>query len=224
MPGKEWTIPSPKKNKPAKNKEILLIFLRAPEPGRVKTRLARDVGSEKALALYKSFVGAALSAAGAWSAQVPDREVWITYYPENRKDLVTKWLGRDYVFLAQSGANLGRRMASAMSRAFDLGGVKAVILGTDIPKVRPDHIEQAFADLDSKDLVIGPSLDGGYWLIGARYDRFTPMVFNGPNWGTSSVFADTIDLCREYDLSWAELEPLQDVDTLADLNSIGPHE
>lgn len=198
--------------------------MRAPEPGRVKTRLAREVGDEKALAFYKSFVGASMSAAGVWSDRVPGREVWITYYPEDKKNLVEAWLGCDRIFLAQSGANLGRRMASAMSRAFDRGGVKAVILGTDIPQVRPDHIEQAFADLDSHDLVLGPSLDGGYWLIGAGQDRFTPAIFKGMNWGRPSVFADTITLCRKCDLTWAELEPLQDVDTLADLNSIDPHE
>ncbi len=224
MPGKEWTIPSVKKNKPKKNKEILLIFLRAPEPGRVKTRLARDVGDEKALALYRSFVRVGLSAARDWSSQVRDREIWISYYPEDKKEMVADWLGRDYLFLAQSGRNLGQRMAGAMAKAFDRGVGKAVILGTDIPKVRPDHIEQAFVSLDLKDLVLGPSLDGGYWLIGACHDRFTPGVFKGINWGSSSVFADTIERCREYDLTWAELEPLQDVDTLADLNSIDLHE
>jgi len=218
MPGKEWTIPSVKKNK-----EVLLIFLRAPEPGRVKTRLARDVGDEKALALYKSFVRASLSAARAWSDQDRYREIWITYYPEDKKDMVMDWLGRDDIFLAQSGADLGQRMAGAMEDAFELGAQKTVILGTDVPQIRPDHIKQAFERLDATDLVLGPSLDGGYWLIGACRNRFSPTLFRKMNWGTPTVFADTIDRCRENNLTWSELEMLQDVDTLADLNVVENH-
>jgi len=220
MPGKEWTIPSVKKNKPKKNKEILLIFLRAPEPGRVKTRLARDVGDEKALALYKSFVRASLSAARDWSRKAREREIWISYYPEDKKEMVADWLGRDYIILPQSGRDLGQRMAGAMAEAFEFGAQKAVILGTDIPQVRPEHIEQAFDHLNLMDVVLGPSFDGGYWLIGSCRDRFSPDVFRKMNWGATTVFADTIDRCREHHLTWAELEVLQDVDTLADLNAI----
>ncbi len=197
-----------------------MVFLRAPELGRVKTRLARDVGAQKALALYKSFVGASLSAACVWKDQALDRNVWITFYPEDKKDLVVDWLGREYIYLAQSGADLGQRMANAMAKAFDRGAQKAIVLGTDIPQVRGGHIEQAFAGLDSSHVVVGPSLDGGYWLVGASRNRFTPNIFKGINWGTTSVFADTIARCREHNLTCAELAVLQDVDTLADLESL----
>ena len=215
MPGKEWTIPS----KP-KNRDVLLLFLRAPEAGQVKTRLARDLGDEKTLALYKTFVGAALEASTAWSDKAGSREVWIAFCPGNRQDMVENWLGSAYEYLAQSGADLGQRMARALSDAFDRGAERAVVLGTDIPQIRPDHIERAFECLHSADVVIGPSLDGGYWLIGTSREGFSPRLFHAMDWGTPSVFADTIDRCRALNLTWSELEPLQDVDTLADLTSI----
>ncbi|MDD9302011.1 MAG: TIGR04282 family arsenosugar biosynthesis glycosyltransferase [Desulfobacter sp.] len=209
-----------------KNKEILLIFVRAPERGRVKTRLAKAVGDEKALALYKQFSKASLDAAHAWAEQGSTasgqalRQVWICFYPQEKLDLVTEWLGRDHIFWAQSGAGLGERMAGAMAAAFDQNAVRVALLGTDIPQIRQAHLGRAFECLGSKDVVLGPSLDGGYWLIGARWDRFSPRLFEDIEWGGDSVFSATIDRCRENHLTCARLDLLRDVDTLADLEAI----
>lgn len=217
MPGKGWGILSEKKIR-----ETLIVFLRAPEPGRVKTRLARDVGSEKALSLYKAFAAAVLAAADAWQRQPrpPAREVCLSYYPKDKVELMHHWLGRGRTYLPQSGSTLGRRMANAMSAAFDAGADRCVLVGTDLPELTRGHLDRAFAGLDGADVVLGPSLDGGYWLIGARRQTFSPAVFQDIDWGTQTVFTATLDRCQENGLRWKALSPLRDVDTLADLEAV----
>lgn len=220
MHGREWTIRSEKKSSCT-----LVVFLRAPEPGRVKTRLAKDVGDENALALYKGFVSATLDAVDAWRGrhgqETPEsRAIRIAYYPENKQDMVAAWLGRERQYIAQSGKDLGRRMANAMAGAFDHGAGRVALVGTDIPQIRSGLLAQAFEALNRSDVVIGPSLDGGYWLIGTRRETFTPAIFENIDWGTSSVCAATTELCQAHGLAPSFLEPLRDVDTLADLNAV----
>ncbi len=212
MPGKEWTIPLDQNKGNQGNKEILLVFLRAPEKGRVKTRLARDIGDAKALALYKTLVDFTLTAALAGF-----RETWICYFPGDKKDLVTDWLGGEYTFLPQSGRDLGRRMANAMAAAFDQGADRVVLVGTDIPQIRAAHIDQAFGALEKKDVVLGPSEDGGYWLVGCRPAGFLPAIFQAKDWGSDSVFSSTVEDCCLAGLTWEKLAVLRDVDTIEDL-------
>lgn len=216
MPGKEWTIPSDQNKGNQGHKEILLVFLRAPEKGRVKTRLARDIGDSRALALYKTLVDFTLTAASAGF-----RETWICYFPMDKKDLITDWLGGEYTFLAQSGRDLGRRMANAMAAAFDDGADRVVLVGTDIPQIRASHIDQAFGALIEKDVVLGPSEDGGYWLVGCRSPGVLPAIFQARVWGSDSVFSSTVEDCCHAGLAWEKLAVLRDVDTVEDLAVLG---
>ncbi|MCG8615138.1 MAG: TIGR04282 family arsenosugar biosynthesis glycosyltransferase [Desulfobacterales bacterium] len=217
MPGKEWTTLSEKKTK-----DILIIFLRAPEPGRVKTRLARDVGDQRALSLYKQFAAAVLAAADAWQAGDPSspKGIRLFYYPENKIQLMHAWLGHDRIYLPQTGEDLGGRMANAMATSFGAGADRCVLVGTDIPEIKAHHLDRAFNRLDAADVVLGPSLDGGYWLIGASRHSFSPLMFEHIDWGTETVFSATTDRCREIGLSWEALSPLRDVDTLDDLKKV----
>jgi len=221
MPGKEWDIPKERWNK----KEVLLAFARAPEAGRVKTRLAKDVGPAKALDLYKRFVLKTLSVAGAWAEtrgggpESVRREIWICYTPQDRELQVKNWLGRGYVFLAQSGLGLGDRMAGAMEAAFKQGASKVVLVGTDIPDMEAAHLEAAFFALDRTALVWGPSLDGGYWLVGACAPDHLQLVFKDIPWGTDQVLSMTYQRCDAAGLSRTGICPLRDVDTLEDFKS-----
>jgi len=220
-PGKEWIIPKEKWN----NKQVLLVFVRAPEAGRVKTRLAKGVGPSKALDLYKRFVLKTLAAAGAWAKDLQGesefirREIWICYTPGDKEICVKNWLGREYVFLAQSGFDLGRRMAGAMKEAFCRGAAKVVLVGTDIPDMEAAHLTEAFNALDRTDLVWGPSLDGGYWLVGASSPDGLESVFSQIPWGTEQVLSITYRRCDAAGMSRTSISPLQDVDTLEDLTS-----
>lgn len=197
-----------------KEKLVVLVFLRAPEPGRVKTRLARDVGEEKALALYKGFVHKILLA-----VEGSGMDHRICFFPEDKAFLVREWLGPNHVYLPQEGEDLGQRMAHALARVFDQGAQKAVVVGSDIPGLTSDHLVMAFDQLSHKDVVIGPSLDGGYWLIGFNQDRFSPELFQGMTWGTSTVFSATLEKIEAAGLSRGVLPFLQDIDTLEDLQA-----
>jgi len=207
MPGKEWTT-----RLSLKNKSVVVVFLRAPEKGRVKTRLARDIGDEKALALYKIFVQTTLSA-----VEKSGLDHIICFFPAAGQAMVEEWLGPDHVYMPQAGDDLGQRMGNAMSRMFDKGAKKVVLTGTDIPDISARHILAALKLLDQNDVVIGPSIDGGYWLIGFHRDGFCSDLFRGVNWGTDSVFSTTIEKCKKAGLSTGILPALQDIDTLEDL-------
>ena len=195
-----------------KIKEIVLVFLRAPEKGRVKTRLARKIGETKALALYQKFVQRTLAA-----VEASGMDHQICFFPEDRKALVEDWLGMNHIFLPQKGYDLGQRMGNALSAAFDQGASKAILVGTDVPGIGAHHLLEARDMLNVKDVVIGPSLDGGYWLIGFQRDRFCPDLFCQVDWGSDSVFSTTIEKCLAPGLSPGILPALQDIDTLEDL-------
>ncbi len=207
MPGKEWTILLDQKNS-----ETILVFLRAPEKGRVKTRLARDIGDEKALALYKNFVRKALLAVE--KSGVDHR---ICFFPAKGQAMVEEWLGQNHTYMHQAGEDLGGRMDNALSRVFSQGVQKAILIGTDIPDISAHHLLSALDLLSKKDVVIGPSLDGGYWLIGFQRDGYCSELFRQIDWGTEGVFSATIEKCKAAGLSTGILPVLRDIDTLEDL-------
>jgi len=209
MVGKEWAT-----GLSLKNKSVVIVFLRAPEKGRVKTRLARDIGEEKALALYEKFVQITLSA-----VEKSGLDHMICFFPADRKAVVEKWLGPDHLYISQVGCDLGQRMKNALSKVFTGGAGKVVLTGTDIPDISSSGLLAAMELLDSNDVVIGPSMDGGYWLIGFRRDGFCPDLFSRVDWGTDSVFSTTIERCKVFELSIGILPVLQDIDTLEDLQS-----
>ena len=195
-----------------KNKNIVIVFLRAPEKSRVKTRLARGVGDEQALALYKAFVQTTLLA-----VERSNMDHRICFFPADKQALVEDWLGPDHAYMPQIGNDLGQRMGNALAAVFDQGAQKAIIVGTDIPDIRARHLLEAMNLLDQKQVVIGPSLDGGYWLIGFQQDGFCPDLFYQVDWGTETVFSTTLEKCKVANLSPGLLPALQDIDSLEDL-------
>ena len=223
MPGKEWTIPKEKSNK----RDILLVFARAPERGRVKTRLAKDLGPDKALDLYRGFVSQTLTTAKEWAGNRKTggagREIWVCYTPAEKESAMKAWLGRDFTFWAQADGDIGDRMASAMAAAFESArgffGTKVILVGSDIPDMTASHLEAACEALDHTDLVWGPSLDGGYWLVGASGPDNLRGIFSEIPWSTDRVLSKTLEKCRTAERTWTVLPPLQDVDTVSDLKT-----
>ena len=195
-----------------KNKETVLVFLRAPEKGRVKTRLAGKLGETKALALYKKFVQRTLVA-----VETSGLDHTICFFPASKRVLVENWLGMNHIFMPQKGQDLGQRMGNALSDAFDKGAGKVILVGTDVPEIGAHHLLEALNILNEKDVVIGPSLDGGYWLIGFQRERFCPDLFCQVDWGSDTVFSTTMEKCRAEGLTPGLLPALQDIDTLEDL-------
>lgn len=189
----------------------ILFFVRLPEPGRVKTRLAASVGDEAAAELYGCFAGDMLETLR--SAQAP---LTCVAAPPERAGEVRAWLGcRECV--PQEGPDLGARMKNAFEQAFARGARRVVLVGSDLPDLPVGHVERAFGLLESHGAVLGPAEDGGYYLIGFTREGFVPEAFVGPDWGGDTVYAKTLGILRARGVEPGLAPAWRDVDTAADL-------
>ena len=184
------------------------IFLKYPEPGRVKTRLAADVGNEKAAEYYRRMIDRVLAAAKA----TPYEVVLLCDAFRPREDYEALFPG--YAITMQSEGDLGKRLSNAFDSLLARHG-RVAIVGSDCVTITPEHY-RATHESDA-DLVLGPATDGGYYLIGLK--RPAPRLFEGITWSTDRVLTQTMD--RAGGLSTLLLPPLSDVDTLADLRRSG---
>lgn len=193
---------------------VILLFIKAPIRGRVKSRLARAVGDEAALDLYKNFVLDEIEMLRA--SGYPFR---LCHYPPEAGSMIQEWVGREHASMPQHGKDLGERMEYAFSQAFSEGFTRAVLVGSDIPDLTSSLMRQAFRYLESAHAVLGPAADGGYYLIGFRSDSFLPAAFKGMDWSTDSVFKKTRDVLESAGLSVSLLPELCDLDTADDLEA-----
>lgn len=194
-------------------KNCIALFIKYPQNGKVKTRLAADIGKNNATALYKNFVADILATTGTISS-----DCCIFYYPARSKKKFTGWLGKSYSLIAQSGNDLGEKMKNAFMYGFNKGYANIVILGSDSPDLPPRIIQSAFSSLKQNKIVIGPSWDGGYYLIGCTNQSFNPDIFTDIPWSTGDVFIKTMKKCNKYTLSVHLLPRWHDIDTSSDLN------
>lgn len=187
--------------------EALIIFVRKPEPGKVKTRLAAAIGGDAALNIYQQL----LAHTHAVSAEVPcDRFVFYA------TQIVADDLWADgYTKLLQIEADLGGRMKAAFAHLFGLGYRRVCIIGSDCFELTAGIIRQAFYHLTKNDVVLGPAKDGGYYLLGMRDGL--KAVFDGVEWSTENVLEQTKHHIGLRGYAAAFLQPLTDVDTVDDL-------
>jgi len=191
--------------------DVLVVFARDPAPGRVKTRLARAIGDRTAAALYAALVAdlrdrlAGAPFAVRWAVAEPDHGFAARF-----------GLDPETTF-AQRGGDLGARLEDALRRMLDAGFARCAIVGSDVPGLGRDVVEDAFAALAAADVVLGPAADGGYYLIAARAPH---DVFRGIAWSTSTVLEATLARAVSLGLRTARLEVLFDVDEEADLATL----
>jgi rSAM/selenodomain-associated transferase 1 len=145
---------------------------------------------------------------------LPACDTVVAFTPADGRPLLEAWLPDGVGYEPQDDGDLGARMAAAIARAHGRGAGKVVVIGTDCPDLTADTVEEAFARLDTADVVLGPALDGGYYLVGVR--RPTPEIFAGVPWSAADTLAVTLERARAAGLSVALLAPLRDVDTAAD--------
>ncbi len=193
---------------------VLQIFAKRPSPGRVKTRLAATIGDEAAAALHARFIERALATAVAARAAglVDEIELWCA--PDTDAPEFAGWRERYRISLyAQSGADLGARMRTALDSSL-ARGAHPILIGTDCPVLDVGYLARATAALDTADAVFGPAEDGGYVLVGLarRIDAFT-----GIPWSTSDTMAATRAKIASLGATWEELPTLWDVDEPRDL-------
>lgn len=196
--------------------ECILFFVKYPEPGEVKTRLAEDTSPEGAAEFYRVFVEEKF----AELDESCEADILVFYTPENIRNQMGAWLGRDTRYLAQKGAELGRRMENAFREAFFMGYEKCVLVGSDVPGLNTDIITVALQSLTPETASIGPADDGGYYLIGFHKKGFVPEVFREMEWSTEHVFQNTVDRLDGLGVEWVELDRLEDTDTLDDVETL----
>jgi rSAM/selenodomain-associated transferase 1 len=193
-------------------KNCLMVFVRDPEKGKIKSRLAASLGQEATRKLYRCFVVDLLG-----NISEGDYRIAICFHPPDSGHAISEWLGPDYLYAPQTGEDLGERMENAFREAFAGGYLKAALIGSDLPDLPPDIVEEAFRKLDDCQSVIGPATDGGYYLIGFRREYFSPVVFDGIEWGTGSVFGATIRLLHMAGRTVHVLPQWRDMDRIGDL-------
>ena len=195
-------------------RESLIIFTRYPEPGKTKTRLIPALGAEKAALLQRQMTEHTL-------VQVRRLQDWRSVRVEvcfagGDSNLMAQWLGSDLIYTAQGEGDIGTRMARSLAATLPDRADYAVIIGTDCPGLNAELLAEAFDQLYwAYDLVLGPAVDGGYYLLGLR--RFIPELFAGINWGSANVLSQTAAIAGQLNLSVAYLPQLPDVDRPEDL-------
>jgi len=190
------------------SENLVMIFIRNPELGKVKTRLAKTVGDEKALQIYnllldhthKVVKGVNADKAVFYSDYINSEDVW-------KNDGFAQWM--------QNGKDLGEKMSNAFLEAFNMGYKRVVIIGSDCFELSENIIENAFTILSENEAVLGPAKDGGYYLLGMK--NFYPSLFQNKKWSTESVLKDTLLDFSNLNVSFKLLPTLSDIDEEKDL-------
>ena len=194
-------------------RRAILLFVKYPEPGKVKTRLAATLGAVEAAGIYRRLVAAVV-------AGLPDGEDLIVMFdPPEKRAQVAEWLqsplaGRRVEFVAQAAGDLGGRLEWAFAEAFARGFERVAVIGSDCIELTAATFSAAWRALETHDAVLGPSLDGGYYLLALRQP--CAALFRGIAWSTDAVRVQTLARAQAAGLAVHELAALPDIDTEAD--------
>jgi rSAM/selenodomain-associated transferase 1 len=184
-----------------------IVFTKAPRMGKVKTRIGLTHGAERAFTIYNELLKITGCAVAGTNHHVaftgtPDPGPLKSFFPNAES------------FFHQSGTNLGDRLKNAFLRLFDRGYDRICAIGCDCPTLSENDMSQSFTLLEKNDVVIGPAVDGGYYLIACKSNGLA--VFNATAWGTPGLFDETIALCKMSGFQYALLEKRSDIDTFED--------
>ncbi len=190
--------------------KALILFTRVPIAGKTKTRLMHYLTGEECAKLHTCFIKDIYAKAKKIRA-----DVFVFYTPKDEKNLLENILDSDAVYLPQYGDDLGERMKNAIGVCLRLGYEKVILTGTDIPQIHPETLNNAFDALDEKDIVIHPTFDGGYYLIGMKKEY--ESIWKIERYGMNTVIYDTLQHMRSERLATAVGQMYYDVDDKDDL-------
>ncbi len=198
---------------PDRDRLALLIFVKYPEPGKVKTRLASTIGAELAAQLYSEFIRATFSLA----QKVDAAARFVMFTPaEKAQEFCELFPGPLQWFAQIDSADLGARLLHAIRHVQQSGYSHVLTIGTDSPSLPTDYLDQAAIALETHDLVLGPATDGGYYLLGLN-SAPPPELFTGIDWSTERVLHQTLTRAEQLRMSVHLLPSWYDVDELATL-------
>ena len=191
-----------------KSENVLIVFLRNPVEGQVKSRLAASVGEQKALSVYRRLIEHTRQVALECSSDV---HVFYSDFVDHDD----QWLQSDFRKHQQQGEDPGSRMINALNLADEMGYSKKVIIGSDCPEITSDIINDAFKKLDEYDVVIGPAMGGGYYLVGL--EEIYSELFKEIDWESENVFDQTIRVLQNNGVIWYETPILSKIEVEEDL-------
>ena len=200
----------------------LIVFAKNPIPNQVKTRLLPKLSADQAASLYCAFLM-------DWCetlAELSNVDVVIAYTPPESQSDLQALIGNNVTYIPQTGTDLGARLTSATQWACDNGYKKILIVGSDSPTLPLSYISQAILSLNFCDIVIGPSMDGGYYLIGFSSDNLNvvvPYIFEEIAWSTAHVLRQTVERIHTLNATFKLLPPWYDIDTPEDLAFLHAH-
>jgi uncharacterized protein len=206
---------SARHSSPASGIPALIVMMKYPEPGQVKTRLIPALGAQGAADLHARLVVHTLQSVSPWEPEIHYANASLNQMQDWLKSLNLGHLTCRF----QGAGNLGDRMARAFAECFAAGCDRAVMIGTDCPAIDTELITQAFDQLEYHGIVLGPAVDGGYYLIGLRSDRpqLLANVFCNIAWSTATVLQETLAIVAAQHQSAALLTTLPDIDRPEDL-------
>lgn len=191
-------------------RRAVILFTRVPIPGQTKTRLMPFLSGETCAALHSGLIRNAYEACRGTGA-----DILVYFTPEDKLNILKNIIGDVKGFFPQKGTDLGERMSQAFTEVFLKGYEQVLLIGTDIPEITSDILLQAFQALDGCDVVINPTEDGGYYLIGLKEARSD--IWEIPHYGTNTVLKDTLLLFQKAGLKVFSGQVLRDIDTKEDL-------
>lgn len=195
------------------SENALIIFVKNPRIGQVKTRIARTVGDEKALEIYRTLLTLTRETVTAYISEA-DTKAYVFY--DSFIDKNDEWQNSIFAKTVQFASdNLGERMQKAFDVLFVQGYKKVVIIGSDCPYITKDILHEAFTDLKKNKYTLGGTYDGGYYLLGIATENYQ-RLFEGIAWSTPSVYPATVQILEAYGQPYTLLETLHDIDEAAD--------
>ena len=203
---------------PLSQNNALVLFAKAPIAGKAKTRLQPEITPENSARLQEAMIKDSISL----MSEINNVEKIIYFLPIQKKYVFEKFIdGLPFHLNCQNGIDLGKKMENSFHDLFNKGFFRVVVIGTDSPALPKEYISKAFIDLNNADLVIGPSIDGGYYLIGFK-EKVLP-VFSPVEWGSNKVLLQTEELIKKHNLKLSLLPIHYDIDTIEDLRYLKTH-
>ncbi|MCA1786370.1 MAG: TIGR04282 family arsenosugar biosynthesis glycosyltransferase [Desulfotignum sp.] len=197
------------------DRTVIVVMVKYPQAGTVKTRLGRQIGMENASMLYRGFVRTLLV-----TCRSTGFDTVISCHPDHPVSDYREWLGCGCDFMVQKGSDLGHKMRNAFEQGFSRGFDRVILTGSDLPHLPVSTIEEAAQRTNVCDVVIGPALDGGYYLVAMKQDRFFPEMFGDIPWSTPDVLRLTLEKIEAGRRKFCLLTAMRDIDTREDLNAV----